>query len=338
MTGAAAFPDAGLARRWEGQPLAPATAWGLPLVREGRVLRNAGADDLPSVVPDLAAPLLDGELGDAALLVLHDLVDEDGRLGALELPGFAVPGAGLHLRHRAWAARFDDDPEGFCQRVLSTKRRKRLRYDRRQLEKRGEVTLAWVTPAEADREAERFLALTRQRACATGRYDAVLRHPDRLRAVWRRHAGRELLVSALRVDGRTVSFRTGFAAGDRYLGYMPAVDRDLDGVSVGDVHLQLLLPELAALGISSYHMGKGGLGNKDVWASEPYTISTLVLPLGRRVPARLLAAVAGGRQQLRRAVTASGWEVPLRRGLHRALTAVDTPYRRALQQDEEVSG
>jgi CelD/BcsL family acetyltransferase involved in cellulose biosynthesis len=327
------FPDPELARRWEAAPLAPQRAWGLPLVRDGAFLRNAGGADLPGIVPDLSAPLLEGDAGDARALILHDLVDEEGVLGRQRYPDEGLAGAGVHLRHEAWAARFGDAPDAFSEEQLSTKRRKRLRYDRRQLDKRGEVELVWVGADEAPAEVERFLALTRQRALETGRYDAVLRRPERLRAIWRRHAGRDLLVSALRVDGRTVSFRTGFAAGDRYLGYMPAIDRDLDGVSVGDVHLWLLLPQLAELGLRSYHMGKGGLGNKDVWANLPYTISTVVVPLRRDVVSRAVVARLGGREWFRRRVTASGWEGPLRRGIQRALITRDTPYRRSLREE-----
>jgi CelD/BcsL family acetyltransferase involved in cellulose biosynthesis len=319
------FPDAALAARWEAAPLAEQTAWGLPLVREGAVLRNAGGSALPGIVPDLGAPLPDTSA--ARVLVLRDLVDEDAALDRLD-----VPGAQVHLRYLCWAARFGDDPERFLGTALSTKRRKRLRYDRRQLDKQGEVALRWAAPDEADDLVEHFLRLTAQRAAATGRYDATLRHPDELRAVWRRHVGRELLVSVLSVDGRPVSFRTGFAAGERYLGYMPAIDRDLDGVSVGDLHMALLLPELAALGLTSYHMGKGGLGNKEVWATHPYVMATVVVPLDGSPAARALALAEAARERARRAVTASGLETPLRRGIQRALTARDTPYRRALEE------
>jgi CelD/BcsL family acetyltransferase involved in cellulose biosynthesis len=322
------FPSDGLAAFWAEQHRGDLTAhraWGLPLVREGAVLHSAGKGDFPDVFADPDAPAgFDGL--DAAALVVHDVADDDGQLARLLAQ---APRARAYLRYECGAAVFGDDPGAYMEEHLSTKRRKSLRYDRRQLERDGELAVRWIGADEADAMFSRFFALVCQRAALSGRYDPNVARRDYLHALWRRFAGDELLVSVLSVGQRAVSFRTGFAVDERFLGYMPAVDRSFSKASMGDVHMEALLPHLAERGLRSYHMGKGARGNKEVWENRTYTLSTLVVPLAGRLPAVREAA----RQRLRRAVTASGWEDPLRRGIHWGLTRRPTAYRRALDAE-----
>ncbi|MEX0658584.1 MAG: GNAT family N-acetyltransferase [Egibacteraceae bacterium] len=328
-----AFPGDAVAAHWSAQrglPLTPYRSWGVPLVRDGSVLRTAGGSDFPGVFPDPTSPPLDPPVPPrgVAALILHDVTDEGG------VPDQAVvldARARTYLRYECASAEFGTDPEAYWHDTLSTKRRKRLRHDRRKLAEGGEVTVRWVDAADADAMFGRFFAMLCSRARHHGAYDANVLDGAYLRDVWRRFAGRDLLVSALCVGDRPVSFRTGYAVGTRFVGYMPAIDRAFSTASVGDLHMQLLMPELAALGITSYHMGKGSRGNKEVWATGTYTLSTVVVPLAAGLRARGVTAIEDGRQRLRRAITARGWEVPLRRGLHRVHTRPGATYRRVLE-------
>lgn len=330
------FPTDALAEHWarhRGLPLARHRAWGIPLVRDGSVLRTAGKSDFPGVFPDSAKPCLepaDPPRG-ATALVLHDIVDDD------EVSGLASrlhPRARVYLRYECASAEFGTDPEAYWHATLSTKRRKRLRHDLRKLAEQGEVATRWVGPGDAEELFDHFFGMLCSRARHHGAYDANVLDRAYLRDLWRRFAGRELLVSALFVADRPVSFRTGYAVGKRFVGYMPAIDRDVSKASVGDLHMQLLMPDLVERGLSSYHMGKGSRGNKEIWATGTYTMSTVVVPLSDSVTARGIVAFEGARQRARRAVTARGWEQPLRGALHRFHTRPGAAYGRALQSGD----
>lgn len=326
-------PNEDLAAYWARHhevPLTPLRAWGLPLVRDGAVLRNAGRSDFPEIVPCPDARPLEPRhaAGGADVLVLHDVADHDRFLTRVRR---AAPRARTYLRYECALADFGQDPEAYAHRTLSTKRRKRLRHDVRQLEEQGEVTVRWVAPEEAEAMFAHFFRMLCQRAASTQAYDANLLRRDYLHGLWRRFAGRDLLVSVLLVGSTPVSFRTGFAVGDRFLGYMPAIDRDFSKASMGDVHMRLLLPQLVELGVSGYAMGKGTRGNKEVWENATYTLSTVVIPLSSRVRAYALTARETAVQRARRAVTEHGWDAPLRRALHRGLDRAGGAYRRSLE-------
>lgn len=333
-----AFPAGAVAAHWSGQrglPLTDLRAWGVPLVRDGSVLRTAGASDFPGVFPDPTSLPLDPPVVPRGVtaLVLHDVADEDG------VPDQAVvldPRARAYLRYECASAEFGSDPERYWQDTLSTKRRKRLRHDLRKLAEQGEVATRWVGTSDADAMFAAFFAMVCSRARHHGAYDANVLDRAYLRDLWRRFAGRELLVSALCVGDRPVSFRTGYAVGTRFVGYMPAIDRAFSTASVGDLHMQLLMPDLVERGLTSYHMGKGSKGNKEVWATGTYTLSTVVVPLSAGARARGIVAVEAGRQRARRAITAKGWEQPLRRALHRVHTRPGAAYGRVLER--ETSG
>jgi CelD/BcsL family acetyltransferase involved in cellulose biosynthesis len=327
------FPTDDVAEHWSRQRAMPLTrfrAWGVPLVRDGSVLRSAGKSDFPGVFPDPSAPFLQpAQLPrGASALVLHDVTDEDG---VPELATRLDPRARSYLRYECASATFGKDPEAYWHATLSTKRRKRLRHDLRKLSQQGEVATRWVDAADAEAMFDHFFRMLCSRAQHAGAYDANVLDRTYLRDLWRHLAGRELLVSALCVGDRPVSFRTGYAVGERFVGYMPAIDRGVSTASVGDLHMQLLMPDLVDLGLSSYHMGKGSRGNKEVWATGTYTLSTVVVPLSRSIVARGIVAAEGARQRARRAITARGWEQPLRSALHRVHTRPGAAYGRTLQ-------
>ena len=324
------LPGDDLADYWSrhhGFEPTPLRAWGLPLVRDGAVLRNAGKGDLPGIVPALDAPPVDpSPVRGAAALVLHDIADDDGVLAHV----LRAPGARAYLRYECASADFGRDPESYVRRTLSTKRRKRLRHDLRQLGEVGDVSARWVEPDEAAGMFEHFFRMLCLRAASTRVYDPNLRRREYLRGLWQRFAGRDLLVNVLLVGGTPVSFRTGFAIGGRFLGYMPAIDRGFSKASTGDVHMWLLLPQLVERGVRSYRMGKGTRGNKDVWGNGAYTLSTVVLPLSRSPRARAAVARESAAQRARRAVTRRGWDQPIRRVLHAGLDRPGSSYRRSL--------
>ncbi|HVL99508.1 MAG TPA: GNAT family N-acetyltransferase [Egibacteraceae bacterium] len=323
------FPTDALAEHWSrqrGLELTGQRAWGVPLVRDGGLLRTAGRSDFPGVFPDPAQPPVAPARG-ATVAVLHDVADDEGMPGEAAR---AYPGARVHRRYECAFARFGTDPDAYCRATLSTKRRKRLRHDIRKLGAHGALTIRWVEPREADAMFDHFFRLLCSRVAYTRAYDANVRDEPYLRDLWRRFAGRELLVSALCVGDRPVSFRTGYAVGDRFVGYMPAVDRGFRE-SVGDVHMQLLMPELVERGIAAYYMGKGSRGNKDVWANGTYTLSTIVIALSASLRARALVEVEGVRQRARRAVTAHGWDQPLRRALYAYHTRPGRAFGRTLR-------
>lgn len=329
----AVLPGDDLAEYWarqHGFEPTPLRAWGLPLVRDGALLRNAGKADLPGVVPSLAAPPLEpsADARGAVALVLHDIADNDGALTHV----LRASGARAYLRYECASADFGRDPDAYARRTLSTKRRKRLRHDLRQLGEAGDVTARWVEPDEAEDMFEHFFRMLCLRAASAKAYDPNLLRREYLLGLWRRFAGRDLLVNVLLVGGAPVSFRTGFAVGGRFLGYMPAIDRAFSTASMGDVHMWLLLPQLVERGVTSYSMGKGTGGNKDVWATAGYTLSTVVVPLSRSLRAQASLELEGANQRARRAVTRNGWDRPLRRLLHGCLDRPGSPYRRNLDQ------
>jgi CelD/BcsL family acetyltransferase involved in cellulose biosynthesis len=329
----AMFPTGHTARVWSelrGLPLTGSRAWGLPLVCDGRVVHNAGKDELPGVFPSAAGGLPPrGDLPrDAVALVLHDLVDDDGVIARLLA---TQPEATAHRRYDCAVAEFGDDPEAYAHRQLSTKRRKRLRHDRRQIERRGQLAIEWVGPERVDAVFDAFFRTLCVRAAHTGRYDDNVTRARFLRELWRRGAGGDLWISVLWVGGRPVSFRTGFVVQDRFVGFMPSVDRDFDSASVGHLHMQMLLPELARKGVTAYYMGKGATDAKDIWGTGAYALWTVVVPVTNSPRARAAIAAVNARQRLRRTITARGWEKPLRRGLHWAALRRGGAYGRALR-------
>lgn len=334
------FPTDDVAAHWSrlrGLPLTAHRAFGVPLVRDGSVLRSAGRSDFPGVFPDPSRPPLEppGPPRGVTALVLHDVPDGEA---LCRQAARLAPRARAYLRYECASADFGTDPEAYWHATLSTKRRKRLRHDQRKLAEHGDVTVRWVGQGEAEAMFDRFFAMVCSRARHAGAYDASVLDRTYLRDLWRCFAGKELLVSALCVGDRPVSFRTGYAVGGRFVGYMPAIDRSFSKASVGDLHMQLLMPALVERNLTSYHMGKGSRGNKEAWATGAYTLSTVVAPLAGSARARGVVAVEGARQRARRAVTANGWEQPLRSALHRLHTRPGAAYRRTLDRADAAGG
>lgn len=331
------LPSADVAARWaEGndRPLV-GSAWGVPLVRDGRVLRTAGGGSTPGVLLDPGQPPFTRDQAPPGVttLVLHDVVDLDG---ALDTVRASLPNAQALLRYECEACHFGDDPEAFAQEHLSTKRRKRLRSDGRKLDALGEVSARWLEPDEAAAVWDRYHGLLADRAVETERWDATVGGGDDVAMMWDALGGRELLINALMIDDVPVSFRTGFAVGHRFVGYAPIVDRDVPKVSLGDVHMRMLIDQLAERGITTYLMGKGDNQHKSTWATDDYRICSVVVALQDSLVARVVTAKEVARQRLRRQITERGWEHRLRLILHRWALLTDADYRAALRRRQQM--
>ncbi|MBW3657555.1 MAG: GNAT family N-acetyltransferase [Actinobacteria bacterium] len=326
------FPSTAVAAALAGGtgPPVVGTAWGVALVRDGQVLRNAGGGSTPGVLLDPDLPPFEREAAPAGAtaLVLHDVIDLDGVLAAVRAH---LPDAQVVHRYVCRSCDFGTDPEAFADRHLSTKRRKRLRADRRKLSDLGAVEARWLAPDEAAAAWGRYHALLVDRVLDTGRWDATVADGDARRA-WTATAGRELAVHALSVAGTPVSFRTGFVVGQRFLGLAPVAARDLSGVSLGDLHMRMLLDDLHARGATSYLLGKGDNEHKETWGTSTYDLSSVVVGLRDGTRSRAIVTAEVARQHLRRRVTERGWEHPLRRGLHRWASLTDRDYRAALRR------
>jgi CelD/BcsL family acetyltransferase involved in cellulose biosynthesis len=334
------LPTDEIAAHWAGEhgmPLAGLRAWGVPLVRDGAVLRSAGASDLPAVFcdPDAGPPHPASIPGDVAAIVLHDVADEGDALSRIRAQ---VPGLRAVWRYECPVAEVGDDVDVYLRRTLSSNRRKKQRRYLRDAEALGSVAVRWVDGAEAAGMFPQFLAMVGQRARLSGRYDPAILEAPRTQRLWRVLGGRSLLISVLEIDGRPVSFRTGFRVHDRFVGYQPAIDRGVEGIGVGHLHLELLLRELVPLGVTAYDFGKGARSSKDVWATRRYDLHAVVLPLSSSLRARAVIAAELARERARATITARGWEQPLRRGIQRALLLGPTGYRRALDRSAPPTG
>ena len=323
-------PAAETGRYWAETRRLPVigTAWGVPLVAEGRVVRNAGGGATPGVVIDPAgappSPDLDGDV-----LVLHDLIDLEGRSDVVQR---AFTGVRRVLRYEARACHFGGDPAAFVARHLSSNRRRRLRADRERLEDQGQVTVEWLEASAAAAEVERFQYLLDMRAADTSHWDAAVSRRDMVASMWRELAGGEMGVSVLRLNGRALSFRAGFVAGPWFVEQMPAVDRRVSGVTLGEVHMRALLDQLAELGVTHHLMGKGSNQLKEAWGDTSYSMWGVVVPLRRGPRALYRRTAETTRQRLRRLITATGVEPFLRRILHVGHMAFSPGYRRAVRR------
>lgn len=326
------FPSTAVAAALAGGPGGPVvgTAWGVALVRDGHVLRSAGGGGTPGVLLDPALPPFDPAAAPpgTTTLVLHDVIDLDGALDAVRAH---LPGARVILRYACRSCDFGSDPEAFAHRHLSTKRRKRLRADRRKLAALGDVGARWLRPDEAAAVWDRYHDLIVDRVVETGRWDATVTGGDVAR-VWATAGGRELAIHALLLAGTPVSFRTGFLVGHRFVGLAPVVARDVLDVSLGDLHMRVLLDALHERGITSYLLGKGDNDHKSTWGTATYDMSTVVVGLRDGVVARGVTAAEVARQRARRRITAMGWEHPLRVALHHWASLTDGDYRAAVRR------
>lgn len=328
------FPSEAVAQHWareHSHELTALRAWGLPLVRDGSLLRTAGGGDYPAVLPSPDGPPPDLRLlaGEASALVLHEVSDEHGFLDTVRRH---APAARVQWRYQCPVADFGGDPDGYMREVLSKNRRKKLRRSRRDLDELGTVGHEWVTQDTLPAMFARFFSLICQRAALSGLYDRNVLQRDALERLWRACLGRDLEVSVLTLDGTPISFRSGFVVGDRFLGHLPAFDRDLDHISVGHLHLALLLGELRERGITTYDFGKGARSSKEVWASRRYALSTVVIPLQRSPRAAALRTRERLEEKARATITERGWALPLRRVIQSALLRRDSEYRRVLRR------
>lgn len=300
---------------------------------EGRILRNAGGGGTPGVMIDPAAPGLHATAGspDPAVLVLHDVIDLDGRLAAIRS---ALPQARVIHRYDALMCDFGSDPAGFVEAHLSSRRRRRLRADAKKLEVDGAIETAWLAPAAVADAAAHFQLLLDERVAATHRWDGAVSRQGEVARLWAALGGRDLSISVMTVGGKPVSYRSGFVVGSNFIEYMPVVDRSLEQVSVGDLHMSRLLTQLAARGVTRHLMGKGITEHKATWETDRYTMWGVVVTLAEGPGARLAALRERTRQRARRQLTARGLESPLRLGLHYWHLLASRTYRDAIHRAE----
>lgn len=337
--GRVTLPTAATGAHWasdRGQEVI-ADAWGVPLVLEGRVLRNAGGGSTPGVLIDPTAPGLEPDAvpGDPGVLVLHDVIDLEGRLAAIQRE---LPRARPIHRYDASMCQFGSDPAGFVEGHLSSRRRRRLRADAKKLEVGGPITTRWLTPGEAVAAASRFQLLLDDRVAQTRRWDGAVSRRGAVAGLWSALGGRDLAISVMSVGETPVSYRSGFVVGSSFIEYMPAVDRRLEHVSVGDLHMSRLLAQLAAQGVTRHLMGKGITEHKTTWETDRYTMWGVVIPLADDAGARFAALRERLRQRARRQLTARGLETPLRLGLHFWHLLGSGPYRDAVRAAAHRTG
>lgn len=321
------LPTLALATVLEPDRAVVGTAFGIPLVSRGGLVHNVGGGGTPGLVVDPAAPL-DLPAG-ARALVLHDVVDVDGAHAALHA---RLPEARAVLRHRAVRSDMGDDAEAFLTEQLSTSRRRKMRKQARRLDRLGGLDLAWATPDRADELFDRFHRLTVDRVVHTGRWDAAVTSHEGRRRAWREAIGGPLGVHVLSVDGHALSFITGYHVGPWFVQEAPIVDRNVEQVhvSLGPLHKRLLVDDLVERGVRTCLLGKGDHPHKTLWETGRYAISTFVVPFRHDAVTRTHVRAQLARQRLRRALTASGREDELRRGLHRAASVLQPSYRREL--------
>jgi CelD/BcsL family acetyltransferase involved in cellulose biosynthesis len=308
-----------------------AAAWGIPLVREGRILRNAGGGSTPGVLVDPAAPVpsVNAVPGDPSLLVLHDVIDLEGRLAAIQR---GLPQARAIHRYDALMCQFGGDPAGFVEAHLSSRRRRRLRADSKKLEVDGPIATRWLTPSEATEGAARFQLLLDDRVAQTHRWDGAVSRQGAVASLWSALGGKDLSISVMTVGDTPVSYRSGFVVGSSFVEYMPVVDRRFEQVSIGDLHMSRLLAQLAALGVTRHLMGKGISEHKTTWATDGYTMWGVVAVLADGSGPRVAAWRERTKQRARRQLTARGLEPPLRLGLHYWHLLGSPAYRDAIRR------
>lgn len=314
------------------------SAWGVPLIREGSVLYNVGKRDF------LGLFRLDNELRSssfeslphgAEIIVLYDVPDDKGILQRLQE---FEPSAVVVRRYECPVAEIGQDFDAFLGAQLSRNRRKQLRGALRQLGGEDKVSLGWVTSEDVDEHFARFFRLLCERTQHARQYDRNVLRRDYLHSLWHEFIEHDLRVSVMSVNGTPVSYRSGFHMQDRFLGFMPVFDRRIDHVSVGHLHLSLMLREMHALGVTRYDFSKGDSGSKAVWANGGYSLSTVIVPLKATWRTLMRTAMFEKRESVKAALARSGWLSKVRSWRYSKEVLLGTSFGTMMRQVDCVRG
>jgi hypothetical protein len=310
------------------EPLGRST-FPIPLIRERKTLLNAGRRDFLGfyLQPDDRRPPLRIEdlPASADLLVLYD-VPTGGRLQEEVLA--SEPRSRSQRLYPCPVARIEADFDSYLRGRFG--RRKIAKLDRRlrRLEALGELKMDWVARKDLDGSFRKFFLLLKESVLARAEYNPHLLAREYLHALWRELLGRELSVSALTLDGVPISFRTGFIHGQRFFGYIPVIDRAFRRLSIGNLHVYLLLQELLREGVREYDFSKGAAIHKSEWANHCESLSVVVVPLGRGLRCRARLHALWRYEQAREMLRRTGLNRHLRRWQHAILRRTSSRWIR----------